>query len=123
MLGYSCEWCKREKMAGERWIVALAVERTSTSERLRQIQVLRHWSQRWARHPFAVHFCCEEHLEGYVQRALQSGSVAEAHRSFRWKPACQLALPNIMRRCSTPALGSVKRSALGGANRGQQRSA
>jgi hypothetical protein len=89
MLGYSCEWCKREKMAGERWILALAVERTSTSERLRQIQVLRHWSQRWARHPFAVHFCCEEHLEGYVQLLFSVTPSSERKRG-RGSPVVSL---------------------------------
>jgi hypothetical protein len=66
VVGYRCEWCKRDKEAGQRWLLALAAEQVTKFERKREIHVLRGWNATWARHPLAVHFCCNDHLESYV---------------------------------------------------------
>jgi hypothetical protein len=66
VVSYRCEWCKREKRPGRSWILALAAERVTRTERRREIQVLRQWHSVWAKHPLAVHFCCADHLERYI---------------------------------------------------------
>jgi hypothetical protein len=63
---YKCEWCKRSKKPGQRWMLALAAERVTRSERRRDIHVFHKWHGTWARHPLAVHFCTSGHLERYV---------------------------------------------------------
>jgi hypothetical protein len=86
---YRCEWCKREKKAGQRWILALAAERVTRTVRRREIKVLRQWHSAWAQHPLAVHLCCRDHLDRYVQVMFAIAPQRVAKRSSA-RPVVQL---------------------------------
>jgi hypothetical protein len=67
MLSYVCDWCGRQMKPKQRWIVGLAAQhRGATADRC-EVAICDTWSALWARHPFAVHFCCEHHKDRYVR--------------------------------------------------------
>ena len=66
MLSYVCDWCGRQKKPRQRWIVGLAAQhRGATADRC-EVSICDTWSALWARHPFAVHFCSEDHKDRSV---------------------------------------------------------
>ncbi len=66
MLQYTCDWCKRQKKPEENWILGFAAERSSSSGYRREVSFASRWTEEWARHALAVHFCSEEHKKNYV---------------------------------------------------------
>jgi hypothetical protein len=74
VLEYSCEWCGRRKQHQERWFLALAAEKKGRAGQRREVAVVPMWTAEAARHPFAVHFCSQEHLRSYVAAVLGRGA-------------------------------------------------
>ncbi len=72
MLEYKCDWCGRQKKPKDAWILGLALERNGVSGTRRQFETLRGWSAYWAAHPLAVHLCCEQHKEKYLDALFTS---------------------------------------------------
>lgn len=66
MRTYVCDWCKRVKQNGERWILGFAAERIGISGIQREFSIASGWSEQSADHRLAVHFCSEEHKNSYV---------------------------------------------------------
>jgi len=60
VLTYVCDWCKRAKTTRQRWILGFAA----------------------ADHRLAVHFCCEEHMQAYIN-ALFAKPVQRRQRASR----------------------------------------
>jgi hypothetical protein len=73
LLRYHCDWCQREKRAAQRWILGFAAERIGAVSAEREISIAAEWSEAWAGHPLAVHFCCQEHKRNYVRALLADG--------------------------------------------------
>ncbi len=85
MLEYKCDWCGRQKKPNDAWILGLALERNGVSGTRRHFETLRRWSAHWASHPLAVHLCCEQHKEKYLDAlfaspwpAVSRGEIARA---------------------------------------------
>lgn len=72
MLAFVCDWCGRPKQPQEAWILGFAAETVGRVVCRREISFAPSWSNEWARHPLAVHFCSRAHKESYVQRFLNS---------------------------------------------------
>jgi hypothetical protein len=72
LLEYRCDWCGRQKKPQDAWILGLAVEHKGVTGNRRQFETLRRWSAKWASHPLAVHFCCEEHKRKYLDALFAS---------------------------------------------------
>lgn len=79
MLSYLCDWCRRPKRSGERWILGFAAQRVGCSGVQREISIAAAWSEAAAKNPFAVHFCCERHRSAYITALFdeQAGAAAE----------------------------------------------
>ncbi len=71
MLAYLCEWCGRPKSVRERWILGFAAEKTGTGGVKREISIAAEWSDEFAHHPLAVHFCSEEHKQAYIMALME----------------------------------------------------
>jgi hypothetical protein len=82
LLQYVCEWCSRGKKRGDRWILGFAAEKVGPTSARREMTVAGDWSEKWAAHPLAVHFCSEKHKEKYV-RALFEVATASQPQSRR----------------------------------------
>jgi hypothetical protein len=67
LLQYVCEWCNHTKKPGGRWILGFAAEKVGPTSARREITIAAAWSEKWAAHPLAVHFCSEKHKENYVR--------------------------------------------------------
>ncbi len=77
MLAYLCDWCKRAKKPGEKWIVGLAAESVGAATERAEVVIHGGWSEDWARHNLAVHFCSEGHKNSYIRALLfEEGSVS-----------------------------------------------
>lgn len=85
MLQYTCDWCHRQKKPGENWILGFAAERTNSSGYRREVSFVSHWTEEWARHPLAVHFCSEEHRNNYVE-VLMGGARLLRQRTEKLRP-------------------------------------
>jgi len=72
MLDYVCDWCKRAKKINEDWILGFAAESVGAARRRREITIIARWCSKSAAHPFAVHFCSEEHKDLYVHQLLNT---------------------------------------------------
>ena len=72
MLEYKCDWCGRQKKPQDTWVLGLAVERKGVTGNRRHFETLVRWSAKWASHPMAVHFCCEQHKEKYLEALFAS---------------------------------------------------
>ncbi len=92
MLVYSCEWCKRLKRPGERWILGFAAERFDSSGWQRELTIVSSWSERWANHRLAVHFCCPEHKDDYARHLFNFAEV-RPRRGGRARRAAPGKLP------------------------------
>ena len=66
MLRFACDWCDRLKEADEEWILGYAAENLGVTAARREVTVLSNWDRERAVHPFAVHFCSEEHKNNYM---------------------------------------------------------
>lgn len=88
MQQYTCDWCGRQRRDREHWIVALAAEQVGATACRREISIAGHWSEELARHPFAVHFCSEDHKRRYVERLLlHQDEIAVTTRSISARSA------------------------------------
>jgi hypothetical protein len=94
---YRCDWCKREKKQGERWLVGLAAERSTALGLRREVQIADVWLQHWAVDELAVHFCSEEHKENYVARFL---AFRLSRRNRKKRSESPLVAPSQMGRLS-----------------------
>jgi hypothetical protein len=87
LLEYTCEWCRRTKKDGERWILGLAAEKVGAMAARREITILAEWSERWASHNLAVHFCCGKHKESFVLAMFEGARVPRSESKRRLAPA------------------------------------
>ena len=78
MLTYICDWCRRARPEGKRWILGFAAERVGAAGMQREFSLAASWSEQAAQHPLAVHFCCEEHKTAYMNALFGEG---RGHRS------------------------------------------
>jgi hypothetical protein len=83
LLQYTCEWCKRAKKEGERWIVGVAAEKIGATTECREITILAPWTEQWASHPLAVHFCSEKHKEKFIDALFETASASRTQRKRR----------------------------------------
>ena len=63
---FACEWCGVLKEPNEAWILGFAAENLGVTAARREVTVLSGWDRERAVHPFAVHFCSEEHKDNYM---------------------------------------------------------
>jgi hypothetical protein len=80
LLEYRCDWCGRQKKPHETWILGLALEHKGVTGNRRQFEMFCRWSAKWASHALAVHFCCEQHKQKYLD-ALFASPWPEVDRS------------------------------------------
>lgn len=76
LLQYACEWCHRIKKSGDRWILGFAAEKVGATSARREVTIVAEWSERWAGHPLAVHFCSEKHKEQFVHALFDAAPPA-----------------------------------------------
>lgn len=98
MLQYACEWCHRIKRSGDGWILGFASEKVGATSARREITIAAQWSERWARHPLAVHFCSDKHKQQFV-RALFDGAPSARtqvrRRTASSAPECASSAANL----------------------------
>ena len=73
MLRFACEWCGILKESNEAWILGFAAENLGVTAARREVSVLSVWDRERAVHPFAVHFCSEEHKNNYMAALFEAG--------------------------------------------------
>lgn len=116
MLQYTCDWCKRQKKPDENWILGLAAERSYSSGHRREVSFASRWTEEWARHALAVHFCSAEHKNNYVE-VLIGGARLLRQRTQKLRPAsASAAAPaattaDVAQAPSTPRRRSTRRHA------------
>ena len=72
MRTYACDWCRRSRNPGERWLLGFAAERIGSAGVQREISMAGRWSDSAAEHPLAVHFCSAGHRNAYVEALFNS---------------------------------------------------
>ncbi len=82
LLEYLCDWCRKPKRPGADWILGFAAEKLGPASARREITITDSWSDKWAGHPLAVHFCSERHKQKYID-ALFRDPVATPSRRRR----------------------------------------
>ncbi len=80
MRSYVCDWCHRPKKDGERWILGFAAERIGAMGLRREISIAAAWSDGFAEHPLAVHFCSEDHKQSYVAALFKNTEIPSRSR-------------------------------------------
>ncbi len=80
LLTFVCDWCKRPKAPGQRWILGFAAERMGAAGVQREISIASAWSERSADHPLAVHFCCEAHKQAYIMALFEQNPAQQPRR-------------------------------------------
>jgi hypothetical protein len=90
LLQYVCEWCKRTKKDGEEWILGFAAEKVGPASARREITIIADWSERWASHRLAVHFCSEKHKENFIRALFEVPSLPRHQRTRRTANASRL---------------------------------
>jgi hypothetical protein len=83
LLQYACEWCHRIKRHGDGWILGFAAEHVGATSASRELIIAAEWSERWAAHPLAVHFCSEKHKQQFVRALFHTQPAARSPRRRR----------------------------------------
>ncbi len=116
MLTYDCDWCRRRKKRGERWILGFAAERVGATGIQREISIASVWSEKAAGHPLAVHFCSEDHKSAYIEALFNCATTGVAKRRRARVPngrgSSQTSASAVCMRAAAPAaeLGSSQRT-------------
>jgi len=95
MVRFGCEWCGRLKEPDEIWILGYAAENLGTTAARREVTVMSGWDYERAVHPFAVHFCSEEHKDNYMSALFDTTPVPlvkEVKKTKRVLPKEQLVV-------------------------------
>ncbi|MGB7556666.1 MAG: hypothetical protein WBM04_20035 [Candidatus Korobacteraceae bacterium] len=71
MLQFACDYCGNIKGVNETWINGLAVENVGTRAARREVVIDPSWRYERVVQPLAVHFCCVECKDRYLEELFQ----------------------------------------------------
>jgi hypothetical protein len=73
----------------------VAAEKIGAITACREITILSPWTEPWASHPLAVHFCSEKHKEKFIDALFETTSVSRPQRKRRKTAAGNLVATTV----------------------------
>jgi len=87
MLQFSCDYCGNVKEPGETWINGVAAENVGTQAARREVILDPVWRRERAVLPLAVHFCCRECKDKYLDELFNHPPSLLAVQDAEFDPA------------------------------------
>ena len=79
MVTYKCDSCGRIKEPKEAWIMGFAAENIGVTQARREVAISAKWDEAKAVDWLAVHFCCVECKDKYMDKLFSQAKTANAN--------------------------------------------
>ena len=111
MVTYKCDTCGRIKDPKEAWIMGFAAENIGVTQARREVAISAKWDEAKAVDWLAVHFCCVECKDKYMDKLFSQAKAASVKPEIEEEPEVVLRRePGTLARAMTePPLKIVRR--------------
>ena len=102
MLQFACDWCHTVKQPNESWLLGFAAEEMGVTAARREVQMFSSWDRDRSVLPLAVHFCCVECKDKFVQALFATREPLESEIVVKRKRPQEIVVERRYQRTTVP---------------------